>query len=213
VLNQREISRLTAENSAPTTSNVFSTAFVLRGTNDALMGIRGVVMTSAFSKILVATDFGAESEAALKTAGTLARDLGASIHLLNVVRDPLLAVNTPDLYGIDWDQLRETVLDDSRRELQHAAASIPNSPVTCDVRFGRPAEAIAETAQEIGADLIVMGTHGRGAVGHFFIGSVAERVIRLASCPVITVRGSGAVRVAAGEGAVAGRAPASHAAV
>jgi universal stress protein A len=55
---------------------------------------------------------------------------------------------------------------------------------------GAPATAICETAEKIGADLIVMGTHGRTGIAHVFLGSVAERTIRHAPCPVLTVRGS-----------------------
>jgi nucleotide-binding universal stress UspA family protein len=59
---------------------------------------------------------------------------------------------------------------------------------TAHVQFGTPARVIADTAENRGTDLIVMGTHGRGAIAHLLVGSVAERVVRIAPCAVLTVR-------------------------
>lgn len=152
-------------------------------------------MTDGFTKILMATDFGPESEVALRSCVSLARQLGAAVRLLHVAKDPMLAVNTPELYGIDWDRLRDDIIRQARASLASLAASFPDVPITTEVVVGTPAEAIATRAAESRADLIVLGTHGRGGLGHVFIGSVAERVIRLASCPVMTVRASGSTRV------------------
>jgi nucleotide-binding universal stress UspA family protein len=69
--------------------------------------------------------------------------------------------------------------------------------------FGTPARTIVEHAKASGIDLIVMGTHGRGGVEHLLMGSVAERVVRSAVCPVLTVRDNGAVRTATVETASA----------
>jgi universal stress protein A len=156
-------------------------------------------MTRAFMKILMATDFGPESEVALRSCVSLARQLGASIQLLHVAKDPMLAVNTPELYGIDWDRLRDDMVTQARESLAALAASFSAVPIATEAIVGSPAETIAKRAADIGADLIVMGTHGRSGLGHVFIGSVAERVIRLASCPVMTVRSSGSTRVRTGE--------------
>ena len=158
-------------------------------------------MTSAFSRILVPTDFGAESKAALAAASSLARALGASIHLLHVARDPIIAVGTPELYGIDWAKLRDDIVAEANNQLAVLAETVPDVQITRDVLIGRPADMIAQAAADTRADLIVMGTHGRGVMGHLLIGSVADRVIRLARCPVMTVREFGAVRVSAPEAA------------
>lgn len=168
-------------------------------------------MTSDFSRILVPTDFGAESKAALAAAGSLARPLGASIHLLHVARDPIMAVSTPELYGIDWARLREDIVAEAKIGLAALAETVKDVRVTWDVAIGRPADAIAQAAADMRADLIVMGTHGRGVMGHLLIGSVADRVIRLAHCPVMTVREFGAVRLAVPEGAAGEHRPAAHA--
>lgn len=154
-------------------------------------------MTPDFSRILVPTDFGAESKAALAAAASLARALGASIHLLHVARDPILAVSTPEIYGIDWATLRNDIVAEAKTRLAVLADTAKDVRLSWDVTMGRPADMIAKVAEDLGTDLIVMGTHGRGLLGQLVIGSVADRVIRLAPCPVMTVREFGAVRLSA----------------
>ena len=168
-------------------------------------------MTPAFSRILVPVDFGAESRAAFAAAASLARGLGASIHLLHVVKDPVLTVSTPELYGIDWAQLRDDLVAEASVRLATLAGTVTDVPITTEALVGRAADTIAKAAADGGADLIVMGTHGRGVVGHLFLGSVADRVIRLAHCPVMTVRDFGAVRLSATEAGAASHEPAAQA--
>ena len=160
-------------------------------------------MTPTFKSILMATDFGTESTTALRLCVSLARQLGASIHLLHVARDPMLAVSAPELYGLDWAQLRDDIVKHAGESLAALAAASPDARITTEVAVGSPAETIVEAAGDLGADLIVMGTHGRSGVGNLLIGSVAERVIRAAPCPVMTVRASGATRVTAPATAIA----------
>jgi nucleotide-binding universal stress UspA family protein len=154
-------------------------------------------MNTDFTRILVPVDFGAESAAAFSAATSLARSVHAAIHLLHVATEPILPAATTELYGIDIVRLRQELIDEANAGLAAMAATATGIDVTWEVQFGRPADRIARAASEIGAGLIVMGTHGRGIVGHLFIGSVAERVIRLARCPVMTVREFGAVRLTA----------------
>ena len=156
-------------------------------------------MGPTFTCILVATDFGVESAAAFRSAVSLARAVGASIHLLHVAKDPFLAVSTPELYGLDWTTLRDDITDEAQARLARLVNQTGDVPIACDVRIGRAVETIVQAAEDVGADLIVMGTHGRGPLGHLLLGSVAEQVIRLADCPVMTVRDFGAVRIASGE--------------
>jgi len=164
-------------------------------------------MTAAFKTILMATDFGPESHVALRSCASLARQLGASLHLLHVAKDPMVSLTAPELYAIDWSQLRDDVVKHARASLSALAASLPDVLISTEVAVGSPAETITQRAADLGADLIVVGTHGRGGVSHLLIGSVAERVIRLASCPVMTVRTSGATRVKAGGAAVTAHEP------
>jgi nucleotide-binding universal stress UspA family protein len=156
-------------------------------------------MASTFTRILVPTDFGPESNAAFRSAVSLARAVGASIYLLHVAKDPILAVTTPELYGIDWAELRDDIAKEAHARLTAIAETAKDVSVTCYVPIGRAADTIVQAAEDVNADLIVMGTHGRGGLGHLVLGSVAERVIRMAGCPVMTVRDSGAVRVNARE--------------
>ena len=160
-------------------------------------------MAPTFTRILVPIDFGAASMAAYRTAVSLARSVRGSIHLLHVAKDPFVAVSTPELYGIDWTAVQEGIARETKARLTALAETAVGITVTSEVVTGRAANAIIQVAEETSADLIVMGTHGRGGLGHLLLGSVAERVIRLATCPVMTVRDSGAVHIRPGEAAAA----------
>jgi len=138
-------------------------------------------MTPTINKILLPIDFSVPAERAAGYAATLARSLGASIHLVHVLED----VTQPTRY------------EDSRSKLLALAASLAPAAArtSVEVRSGRPATAIIDAAIDYGCDLIVMATHGRSGVSHLVLGSVAEEVIRHARCPVLAVRQSGAAAV------------------
>lgn len=144
-------------------------------------------MTPAFGKILVPLDFSVPSLEALEYAVALGSKLGSTLHLLHVVEDPVNAVG-PDGYIVDLPALKAEMAGDATRRLTEAADNIKGLTVTTQVVEGRPAQSIARVAEADGVDLIVMGTHGRGGFAHLLLGSVAERVIRLAPCPVLAVR-------------------------
>lgn len=154
-------------------------------------------MTQEFTRILVPTDFSAPSNAALEAAKTMAARFGASLHLIHVLEDPFVtAAYAPEIYaappaGIkeQWQQGAETLLETQLTPAEHATFRS-----TVLALFGTPAKAIVEYAAANGIDLIVMGTHGRGGVAHLLMGSVAERVVRTAPCPVLTVRNDGTAR-------------------
>jgi nucleotide-binding universal stress UspA family protein len=152
-------------------------------------------MTRGFARILVPTDFSPASEAALATAKALAAQFGASIDMIHVLQDPYAtAAYASDAYGYLPPGLRESW---QREALKHLDALMtPEAAaqfrVNTRVVFGSPANAIVEYARDNSMNLIVMGTHGRGGVAHLLLGSVAERVVRTAECPVLTVRGTAA---------------------
>ena len=142
-------------------------------------------------RILVATDFGEASDAALAYGRELARTFGAKLDVLYVTENVLTrgfgvegyVAQFPDLQR-DLDQAAEKQLeallsDEDRKDLGARAVVLT---------MNSPAAAIVSHAADSGADLIVLGTHGRGAVAHLVMGSVAERVVRTARCPVLTVR-------------------------
>ena len=142
----------------------------------------------AIKNILVATDFSEPSAVALAYGRDLARNYNAKLHVLHVVEDVILryapeagmigASLQEDLDASARRQLDVLVREDDRREL---------GAVVVMERGVNPAAAIVKYAKSNPIDLIVTGTHGRGAVKHFLMGSVAERVVRSAPCPVLTV--------------------------
>jgi nucleotide-binding universal stress UspA family protein len=140
--------------------------------------------------ILAPTDFSAHSEQAVRYACGLAARLGTELHLLHVLSeilpagpDPLLMpVMPPEYYEENEQRARETL----GRLLQPAWGS-PRSVVTA-VRWGSPVEAIVAYAVDSKVDLIVIATHGRTGLSHVLLGSVAERIVREAPCPVLTIR-------------------------
>jgi universal stress protein A len=144
---------------------------------------------TAITRILVPTDFSETSDAALDYAYALACRLDASLHLLHVIDDPVADGLSPDACIVEGPALRTALLENARDCLAHRAArDEPRVPVQTEVVFGHGSRTIAEYATDRSIDLIVMGTHGRTGVAHVLLGSVAERVVRTAPCPVLTVR-------------------------
>src|SRR6185295_14324458 len=133
-------------------------------------------------QVLVATDFSPPSEAALTYGRALARTFGASLHVLHVVDNFFLRPTPCDpamMLASKTRTLNDRVTDDDRLALRAVTA--------IDVSDA-PAEAITAYARAHIIDLIVLGTHGRSIVSQILVGSVAERVVRTAPCPVLTVR-------------------------
>ena len=145
-------------------------------------------MKPRFTNILVATDFSPASEQAVTYAEALAREFGSRVHLLHVVADPLLAAAWSEAYAYDLDKLAERMRADAERQLAGRAQQISGVVITWEAAVGRPPATIVAVASDVDADLVVMGTHRRSGVTHLFMGSVAERVVRTAPCPVLTVR-------------------------
>ena len=140
------------------------------------------------TKILVATDFSTTAESAERLALQMARSLGADLHLLHVrviLEDPLMAEEK----HLQIERLMSSVDDATREAFDKEHLKRPDVAVrTHLVRSTSAAEAIAETAADLGCDLIVMGTHGRRGIKHLLLGSVAENVVRCVDVPVLTVR-------------------------
>ena len=138
--------------------------------------------------ILVPTDFSPHAEPALEHAIALAREFGARIHLLFAYH---LAIDaTIPGQTVALQQIRDAVRRASAGRLDDERKRVESAGVGCDARLVAepPVPAIIEFAREIPADLIVMGTRGLGGLKHVLLGSVAERTVREAPCPVMTVR-------------------------
>lgn len=141
-------------------------------------------MPRLFKKILCPIDFDDNSLAALDSARDLALESDATLYLVNVVFQPLA---TP---GFPLEPRPVISEEPSRLALEKLARERLHGKVRYEllVRIGKPAELINQAAEELDVDLIVMATHGRSGVGHLFLGSVAEHVVRTAKCPVLTIR-------------------------
>lgn len=145
------------------------------------------VRTADFTELLVPTDFSTGSRLAVDYALTLARRLGASVHLVHVVEDPSVAGLFTEAY-IDMSLIRKERRLEGRHRMNGLLAALKAAGVTDEITTGPVPETIARIAADRGSSLIVMGTHGRTGLAHALVGSVAERVIRTATCPVLTVR-------------------------
>ena len=150
----------------------------------------------AIRRILVPTDFSADADAAFDYALEFARKFDASVHLLHVVEDPLAAgMWSSAVYTAEIAGLQVNLVHDAEERLRRSVPDAASS-VSTEVRTGNAAREILKVAQERNADLLVMGTRGRTGIAHIMMGSVAERVVRLAMCPVLTLK-AGTVRSAA----------------
>jgi universal stress protein A len=143
-------------------------------------------------KILVPVDYSPSSKRALDWALVLAETLDASVHVLHTWEVPTYL--RPDLTV--WSgEISETLADHTRTEAEKgmrdflASADVATrANVTSQVVPGGPYATILALVEQHGFDLIAMGTHGRTGVAHLLLGSVAEKVVRHAPCPVLTIR-------------------------
>lgn len=141
--------------------------------------------------ILVATDFSEPSDAALTYGRALARTFGATLHVVHVVGSVPTVVYGAEAYAASMPGLQQEIEDGARKHLADLLVDndrrpLPVRPVV--ITSNAPAQAIVDYAARKRIDLIVTGTQGRGGVAHLLMGSVAERVVRSAPCPVLTVR-------------------------
>ncbi|AXF12657.1 universal stress protein UspA (plasmid) [Paraburkholderia graminis] len=160
-----------------------------------------------YKKILVAVDGSETSARALAAALDLARESDARLQPLFVVDVPLLTYDVP---GYDPSYVRNALVEDGKRALADAAALMAASGVKGPPRLVETelaaddiAHRILAAAQEFDADVVVMGTHGRRGVQRLMLGSVAERFLRIATCPVLLISShcaSSATSVVQGQG-------------
>jgi nucleotide-binding universal stress UspA family protein len=140
--------------------------------------------------VLVPIDFSPNSEEALDYAVHLAKMLGADIHLLHSYLATLGSVMPyGEVLPVDFEtQVRTAAgekLDEIRRRVEARGVK-----VSMHLRESPASVAICDAAADLGADMIVMGTRGLSGLKHVLLGSVAERTVRNATCPVLTVKGT-----------------------
>jgi nucleotide-binding universal stress UspA family protein len=148
-----------------------------------------MAMDAGFARILVPTDFSEHSERAWGAAQRLARGLGSELVLVHVLVE--VQLYEEGLFG--GDRVREFYAGvrkwaEDRLDQWATTARAAGFSVRTDIRSGVPHQEIVAVAVDLGADLIVVGTHGRGGIERSLLGSVADRVIRTAPCPVLSVR-------------------------
>lgn len=142
-----------------------------------------------FTEILAAIDFSENSESAFEYALTLAKQFNARLTIIHIINEPV------DLRGfyvphISFEQLEKEIEDGAVKMMETFCNTKLGdfSNFKTIITLGIPHDEITSTAAKIGASLIVLGTHGRTGLDHILFGSTAERVVRTASCPVLTVR-------------------------
>jgi len=142
-----------------------------------------------FEKILTAIDFSESSDFAFEYALTLARQFQAELTVMHVINEPV------DLRGfyvphISFEQLEKEIEEGAEKMMEKFCQTKMGdfTRYTTAVVAGIPYEEILRKAAETGASLIVLGTHGRTGIDHLIFGSTAERVVRSATCPVLTIR-------------------------
>lgn len=141
----------------------------------------------AIQTILYPTDFSEGASSAFDVACLLARESCGQLVVLHVERPPLATLGgTPAVPPLRTEYDRETLWERLHR-IQPLQAGLS---IEHHLEYGEPASVILAVARDVGADLIVMGTHGRTGLRHLLVGSVAEQVVRRASCPVLTLHTS-----------------------
>ena len=132
--------------------------------------------------ILHPTDFSPNADQALALAFALARDYRGRLILLHVAASPTIVAHA------ELVPVLQATQEELQTQLRQRAAANAEGPVEVRLEHGDPADEVVRVANEMHADLIVMGTHGRSGIGRLLMGSVAEQVLREAPCPVLIVK-------------------------
>jgi universal stress protein A len=142
--------------------------------------------------ILLPVDFSPASGTSFRLAANLAQRYGASLHLLHVYQD-VFSVLSMRTFELTEDVVEAGIRAELEAKFEELLASVAvDVPVTRELRKGDVAEEILDCAASIQADVIVIATNARSGLGHLFIGSIAQRIVRSAAIPVITCRAGAA---------------------
>jgi nucleotide-binding universal stress UspA family protein len=141
--------------------------------------------------ILVPTDFSDPANDALKYARALAEEFGSHLHIFHVVPEPYVYPWGTEISTLPLADLlaQSEELSNTRLAELIPKDQSPKGGLTTSTAIGTPVDRILDYIDRSHIDLVVMGTHGRGPVGHLLLGSVAERIVRRSPVPVLTVKG------------------------
>ncbi len=148
-----------------------------------------------YKRIAVAVDGSKTSDAALAEAIKLAQEMGSAIMLLHVCEEMPVILEPDGMSVLVTQDLMQAIAKAGSALLQKSAATVRDAGLAAETKLietfgGRMGSEISQAAQRWGADLLVVGTHGRRGIAHLLMGSVAEDVIRTASMPVLLIRGN-----------------------
>ncbi len=148
------------------------------------------MQTAEWKRIFCPIDFSDASRAAMEMGADLARRFGGELLLLHAY--PVPGYTFPDGSVVASPKMMQDLADQAKKHLDEWRAEaeklVGASRVSAETAIGEPAAEILAFAKARKADLVVMGTHGRTGLEHALMGSIAERVVRRAHCPVLTVR-------------------------
>ena len=152
-------------------------------------------METSIRRILIPTDFSPPARQAEHYAVALSQKFAAELHVLHVVEDPALPVHGSRYSWVVPDDILPRLLEKAEHELKLAVPSadlnLIGQKLVRKIVVGHPVNAINEYAIEHHIDLIVIGTHGRSGLSHLLLGSSAEKLVRMSTCPVLTVHPNG----------------------
>ncbi len=149
-------------------------------------------MIVSIRRILFPTDFSEPAAEAQQYAMALADRFGAELHLLHVVVPPVVPFpDSPTSWTMPESGLKEQVLSAEQRLAKEIGSWAEERRTVSTVKVGFAVEEIVEYARDCTIDLIVVGTHGLKGISHLLMGSVAEKLVRIATCPVLTVHPQG----------------------
>jgi len=139
-----------------------------------------------FERVLIPLDFSELSDTVLRYGVELTRDEGTTI-LLHVLEP--LPLHFESAFGtfVNTEGLMR-IRENAEKLLQEAKGKYPGRNFVTELKEGKASSLVLDAAKRHAVNLVVMGTHGRGGLEHLFLGSVAARIVRRASCPVLTVR-------------------------
>ena len=142
----------------------------------------------SIKRIVVATDFSELAAEAVETAVAFAHETGAMLDLVHVASELAFAVPPPmEMVTVPFDMAAAMRDASERMSTEADRVRARGVPVESNLLVGRADTQIVQHADKTGSDMIVIGTHGRSGIGHALLGSVAERVVQHAHCPVLTV--------------------------